>query len=973
MDDLLARLLARIDKHSPGRVLVLVRAPAAARWLQSLLVERAAVVGLQVLDPDSLLSEAAVELAGPGLPLLQVLAEVRRSLAVDSSREAALADHPGYQRELLGAFVELERVLAIGALDLSGLIAASEPDSRDRALLDAFARFRVGIAERLEARGGGGWWRGQALARVLAGWERVSFLRRRAAAIAIGFESEATSAWEHALIAALGFESWPLVLPGRGRGSLAMRLECAGPEAELAAIARLLRAGSPLDSADRELPAAAVLAPAESLARWAARLRHRDIPVRAWVTRPARLTAAARSTRTLLRIAEAPLARRADLDTLLFGVGLRPWADLVEDGDRQRQDLSKLRAAWDRQRWSASSLDGLVERLQASGEASEQVIARVIERLARWRANPSASELRELLDDWQLLARAASHGTGPERTAARAIDDTLARLAEDEATATLAELGMAIDHALDLTRAGEWIESQSERGPAPVWLLSYDAVLDRLPPRVFMTGLDRHPAPRLHAPLSDRLRERIGLVGEARRFSAELRRLDAIVASFPDRVIASARRSDGAGNELAPGPWIAGRQDEREQGHCVTVGVDAIALPVGDPRATSVIERELLGLELGEELARRLQAIRSHESPIVGPHTGALAVAISPTRYSASSLQSYAALPYRYFVERVLGLGQHESREPGAAGLLASEQGQVVHRAIDHALAQRLVDRREPLDIMSIAEPLLEEALAALDAGYRQRAEHGQAEAIWASERDRWAVELGVWWESWVGRMKRDGAREPDEQVPAPFVLASEWSPGEDFELELGPRSIPFSAAIDRIELDAMRQRINVCDYKTGMPSWPAQLQAELRAGTHLQLGLYALAVEQVVRRDPAALRLSEPVSVGALRLEYIKRPPPRSGGRAPFHVARALLPTAPLGLDARGNVWSIVQAAAGFTLAFVSAIENGWFPVVGRTPTRQRIPPSAKRIMEVARVVPSLDRRVTGLPGLLGVLEGPT
>lgn len=753
-----------------------------------------------------------------------------------------------------------------------------------------------------------------------------------------------------------------------------MRLECAGPEAELAAIARMLRAGSPVDLVEHgegELPGAAVLAPAESLARWAARLRHRDIPVRAWVTRPARLTAAARVTRALLRIAEQPLARRSDLDTVLFGVGLRPWAERVETSDPL--DLAKLRAAWDRQRWSATSLDGLVERLQASGEASELAIATVIERLARWRTNPSASELQTLLDDWRLLARAGSHGAGPERTAARAIDDTLARLAEDEDTPTLAELGMAIDHALDLTRAGEWIESKSERGPAPVWLLPYDAVLDRLPKRVFMTGLDRHPAPRLHAPLSDRLRERIGLVGEARRFSTELRRLDAIVASFPDRVIASHRRSDGAGNELPPGPWIAGRQDQREQGSSITVGVDAIALPVGELRATSMIERELLGVDVGEELDRRLQAIRSHESAVVGPHTGALAVAIPSTRYSASSLQSYAVLPYRYFVERVLGLGQHESREAGAAGLLATEQGQVVHKAIDHALAQRLIDRVEPLEVASIAEPLLAEALAALDAGYRQRAEHGQAEAIWASERDRWAVELGVWWESWVGRMRRAGGREPDEQIPAPFVLASEWSPGEDFQLELGPRSIPFSAMVDRIELDPIRQRINVCDYKTGMPSWPAQLLAEMRAGTNLQLGLYALAVEQVVRRDPAALRLPEPVSVGALRLEYLKRPPPRSGSRPPFHVARALVPTARLGLDVRGNEWSIVQAAAGFTLAFVSAIESGWFPVVGRTPAGRRVPPSARRIMEVARVVPSLDRRTTGLPGVLGMIGGAT
>ncbi len=957
MEDLLARLLARIDRHSPGRVLVLVRGAAAARWVQSLLVERATLVGVRVFDPDSLLDEATVELAGPSLPLLQVLGQVRLSLAAEF---AALADHPGYQRELFAAFVELERVLAVGDLDLAGLIATSEPESRDRALLAAFARFRVGIEEQLSERAGG-WWRGQALARVLAGHARVGFLHRRAAAIAIGFESEAAPAWERKLIAALGFESWPLALPGQGRGVLAMRLECAGPEAEMAAVARLLRGGS---------EGAAVLAPTEMIARWAARLRHRDIPVRAWVTRAARLSAAARATRALLRIAEQPLARRDDLDALLFGFALRPWAEPI--------DITALRRAWQQQRWSAIGLDSLVARLQGCPGPAEQAIAAAIERLASWRAEPTASQLQALLADWQLLARAAVHGAGAERTAARVIDDTLARLAEAALAPSLAELAMAIDHALNLAQAGEWIEHESERGPAPVWLLPYDAVLDHLPARVFMTGLDRYPAPRLHAPLSDRLREQIGLVGEARRLSTDLRRLDAIVASCPARVIASHRRSDGAGNDLAPGPWIAGRQDEHEQGPSVAVGVDGIALAVGDARPSAPIEVELLGVGMSEELARRVQAIRTHESAIVGSHTGALGVVIAPAIYSASSLQSYATVPFRYFVERVLGLGQREGREPGAAGLQASEQGQVVHRAIDHALAERLARQSDPLEVASISAELLAEVLAALAAGYRQRAEHGQAEPIWASERDRWEVELSAWWEAWIGRIKRawgpsdESRREPDELIPAPFVLASEWSPGEDFQLELGPRSIPFAAVIDRIEIDPRRQRVNVCDYKTGMPQWPAALLAELRAGTHLQLGLYALAVEQVMRRDPAALRLPSPVSVGALRLEYLKRPPPRSGNRPALPVVRGFVPTAPLGLDARGNVWSVVQAAAGFTLAFVSAIESGYFPVVARTALGRRIPPSARRLMEVARVVPSLDRRTTGLPGVLAPLGGP-
>lgn len=980
MDDLLARLHARIDRHSPARVLVVVRGQARARWLQRLLIERAALVGARVLEPEALLAEAMQELAGPPLPSLFVLEQVRRSLDAELQ---ALADHPGYQRELLGAFVELERVLALGELDLDGLLALAEPDSRDRALLDAFARFRAAVGEAATARGFG-WWRGQALARVLAEHARVGFLRRRGAAIAIGFDHAAgfdhgansdhaaVPVWEQRLIAALGCESWPLTLPrehvGEARAALALRLECAAPEVEIAVIARMIR---------QDAEPTALLAPPDMLARWAQRLRHRDVPVRGFVDRSARISSVARALRALLRVAEQPLARRDDLDLLAFGPALRPWSDDA--------DMVALRRAWSKQRFAAIGLAALQARLEQSEDTHDATLAEFVARLARWQAEPSASELRALLDDWHAHARAAAHGAGVERSAARAIDEQLERLEDEPAAISLAALNIALDHALALAHAGEWIEQRSESDArAPVWLLPYDALLDRLPARVFLTGLDRHPAPRIHAPLSDALRERIGLVGEARRFAAELRMLDAIVESAPGRVIASHRRGDGAGHELPPGPWIAGRQDEREQGKGVRFGVDAIALPLagrGEPasvRPLAAIEQVLL--DPGGELARRVDAIRTHEAPLVGPHTGLLGVAIPPATYSATTLQSYAALPFRYFVERVLGLGQREVAEPGEEGLRASEQGQVVHRAIDRALAQRLATTSAPLETASIAEPLLHEALAALEQGYAQRAAQGQSEAIWASERDRWRDELSAWWMAWYERLRRawgggdpQQSREVDEQVPGPFVLASEWSPPPGFRLELGPRSIAISAAIDRVELDPARQRVNVCDYKTGAPTWPGALLADLRAGTHLQLGLYALIVEQVLRSEPAALRLGElriPVSVGAMRLEFLKRPPPQPG-RLAQHAVVGVAPTMPLGLDARGNVWTLVQATAGFALAFVTAIEAGYFPVVSRSSARRRLPRSAKRILEVARVVPSHEQRTTMLPGALVPVPG--
>src|SRR5690606_31121032 len=143
-----------------------------------------------------------------------------------------------------------------------------------------------------------------------------------------------------------------------------------------------------------------------------------------------------------------------------------------------------------------------------------------------------------------------------------------------------------------------------------------------------------------------------------------------------------------------------------------------------------------------------------------------------------------------------------------ASALLATEQGSVVHRALETTLAARLAHAEGPLELATIAEPLLTELLDALADGYRRRAEHGQAEAIWANERDRWATELRAWWQSWRSRLvdawgPNPTRRKPEAEVliPSPLLLATEWpltEGDEPFELDLKLRTIPFVGAVDR-------------------------------------------------------------------------------------------------------------------------------------------------------------------------------
>ncbi|KIG13431.1 hypothetical protein DB30_08058 [Enhygromyxa salina] len=1002
-------------------MLVLVRHAVAGRWLSSLLAERGAVVGVRVLDVEGLLGAAMLELVGEMVSPVRALAAVREALLGDSEgRYVAIAEQPSYQREALRAFVELER--GLGEQSLDGVLerVTGGVDGRDAGMLLAFGRFRELI------RGYGGWWRGEAPARVVAGRRRVSFLRRREAAVAVGFVTPLTSAWEGRLLDGLGFERWgsdfgcgdPCEDPGRRR-ALDLRLACAGPEAEIAAVARALRAAPE--------QGAVVLAPSDAVPRWVDRLRHRDVPVRAFVERRAANTGAARAVRAVLRVVSGPSSvRRDDLETLVFGSALRAWSSIAAQLgiDYPRcPHPGDLRAAWELQRASSFSLGGLADRLRAGGESSaaavrergarlgwaqvqidqrsartrdaHRLLGAAVERLDALAQEWSAAGLRGLLDDWDLLGRAAVHGVaGAEMTAARVVIDLCMRAPDSSLGAsTPVTFGTDLDHALASASAGSWEQSRAEGGGggAPVWVLPYASVstVGRLPPRLFLTGLDAHPQPPVHHDLiSDSLRASQGLVADRARFVAQLRQLDELLASSSGPVVGSWRHRDGAGARRPPGAWIAGRQDEGTQ---AAIGVDAIALPADGAGPCAPLEEMLANWANEPQLRRRVEAIRSHESASVGPHTGVLGVRVQPhAPYSASSLQRYAALPYQYFVERVIGLRERQRAADSQASLLATEQGQVVHRALETAHAARLAANPGALELVSISEPLLAEVLDALAQGYRKRAEHGQAEAIWTSERERWAVELRGWWDHWQVRLNagrqaggevarssgRRGRPEPEQLVPGMFLLAAEWSPAREgessFELDLSLRKIPFVAVIDRVEFDPYRNRVDVVDFKTGRPRWPSAIADQLRAGVHLQLPLYALAIQQVVASAPERLNLPQPVPVGALRLEYLQRPLPR-GGKLVTPEARGFAPGQPLGVDASGQTWTILGAAASFCLAFVTAIEAGRFPVVARAPGQRSFAGGrSSRIEELARVVPSAEQRRTGLPPALSPLPDP-
>jgi hypothetical protein len=185
--------------------------------------------------------------------------------------------------------------------------------------------------------------------------------------------------------------------------------------------------------------------------------------------------------------------------------------------------------------------------------------------------------------------------------------------------------------------------------------------------------------------------------------------------------------------------------------------------------------------------------------------------------------------------------------------------------------------------------------------------------------------------------------------APGGRILAVELELGE-VEVDLGGRPLTLVGRVDRLEWDPGRQRIIICDYKTGAPTTRA-LSAAVAAGHHLQLPLYALAVEALVDRGgvPGA---PPGARVGMLRLEHLKR-------RGAGHATGAVAPGEVVGVDEEGRAFTAAQAAARFAGAYVEGMRAGWFPCV-----RRGYGADPEPALEAAmRAVPGEDERAPGLP----------
>jgi RecB family exonuclease len=381
--------------------------------------------------------------------------------------------------------------------------------------------------------------------------------------------------------------------------------------------------------------------------------------------------------------------------------------------------------------------------------------------------------------------------------------------------------------------------------------------------------------------------------------------------------------------------------------------------------------------------------VEAHGATAATPWTGELGVRVPVRAYSVSALQRYAKNPYLYFLERVLGLAEDED---AADDLDAREQGVVVHRSLEEPVKKRL--ERGPVDLQAEHAALVAETKATLKDAYGEGLGALLAKEVRERSVARWTHELdgflsarhalradleGHTPETLAGKVKKHQeeqdkvARQKDKlaknpndadarrrlveadasiakrlakkraellERPGSHALAVELRLDTDdapLALAYGDRpALPLRGSVDRLERDG--DVLVVADFKTGAALSATAFRADLASGEHLQLPIYAAAVEQLVREE----RLAAPEAtarVGSIQLVYVRRK-----HNTPKWKVLAIDPHAPL-LEGP----SAIAIALGFAHAFREAIEGGSFVLADRVEKT----PGADALVRAMRFVP--------------------
>jgi ATP-dependent helicase/nuclease subunit B len=301
-------------------------------------------------------------------------------------------------------------------------------------------------------------------------------------------------------------------------------------------------------------------------------------------------------------------------------------------------------------------------------------------------------------------------------------------------------------------------------GVAPVELLGWlDLPLDDAPAAI-VTGFNEGTLPQAlagHAFLPDAERRRLGIVSDAERLARDAYATSLVLASRPEAVFVSARRS-------AEGdPRVPSRLAFRRPATEIPTRVRHF-LPADERRPVQI-----------EEVPPALRPPRVPSEP--------------PRALSVSSFRAYLSSPYQFWLERVLRLGtlDDRTRELDPLGF-----GTLVHAVLEHFGRHGPVASTDPEEI----------------GAFLTRTVEDQASARFGS-RPLPAVELQ---REQIGHRLRLFAYRQAARVEQGWRIHEvEWQPETPVTLVVDGEPLELRGRIDRVDVHA-DGRWAVLDYKSG-------------------------------------------------------------------------------------------------------------------------------------------------------------
>lgn len=206
--------------------------------------------------------------------------------------------------------------------------------------------------------------------------------------------------------------------------------------------------------------------------------------------------------------------------------------------------------------------------------------------------------------------------------------------------------------------------------------------------------------------------------------------------------------------------------------------------------------------------------------------------------YSPSSLQHFAACPYRFMLSAVLRLRERE-KSAAIEQLDPLTRGALVHHIQREFLKWQ---RSEPCSDLDTLSARLDEVLERVSTDYAERIAPA-IERVWRSELDDVRTDL----RGWVLALQEQLAEWEPQYFELGFGirrLDEEHDPSSS-EAPVATGAVRVRGSIDLVERHRQRGTLRITDHKTGRA--PEREPTYIAGGTVLQPVLYSLAAEQML------------------------------------------------------------------------------------------------------------------------------